>query len=277
MGSEMDRHPLRLDFGDDSEVRDFIRHTYSIEGMRGAKPPALSAAQLKKVKPLCRKFNDLMANKEIQTWENVTSYIAKHVCLLSGLFCGGTKFAANFLTSMGIRAGHEQIFSHDSKLYIASMVATQFDVEVSGGLPPWQGALKRVEGKKPINHLTIVRHPVDLINSRYYFQKPLLPDGEPTPLRSRDTLELQRDVLTQFELNIGTIPQYIWRIEDEEDQLVVLEIFGKTSYTDGQLWQARQSDRNSKKKGPPVCTWDSLIEPLKDWATNLGYDEDGLK
>lgn len=267
----MDKHPLRLDFGDDPEVRDFIRHTYSIEGMRGAKPPALSEAQLKKVKPLCKKFEDLMANKEIQTWENVTSYIARYVCLISGLFCGGTKFATNFLSAMSIRAGHEQIFSHDSKFYLASMVSTQFDIEVSGGLPPWQNALKRIEGKKPINHLTIVRHPVDLINSRYYFQKP---DGGPA---FGDTLELQRDVLTQFELNIGTIPRYIWRIEDEDDQLAVLEIFGKTKHTDGQIWQARQSDRNSKKKGPPVCTWDALIEPLKDWASDLGYDKDGLK
>lgn len=265
----MSKHPLRIDFGPDPEIRAFIRHTYSIEGMKGGRPPSLSDEQLEKVKPLCRKFERLMEDKEIQTWQNVTDYLAKHVVLISGLFCGGTKFAANFLKEMGILAGHEQIFSHDSKFYLASMVATQFDVEVSGGLPPWQNALKH---EPRINHLTIVRHPVDLVNSRYYFQNSSSETSSGSP-----TLELQRDILTQFELNIGTIPLYIWRIECEKDQLAVLEILGKKNPTDGQLWQARKVDRNSKKKGPPVCNWTGLIEPLKDWASDLGYDEKGLK
>ena len=257
----MKRHPLRIDFGPDPEIRAFIRHTYSIEGMRGAKPPALADEQLKKVQPLCRKFEALMEDFRAQSWENVTSYLARHVCLISGLFCGGTKFAANFLNAMGVLTGHEQIFSHDSKFYLASMVATQYDVEVSGGIPPWISSLKRPSEEKQIDHLTIVRHPVDLVNSRYYFQE------------GGNVLELQRDICTQLELNIGSIPSYIWRIESEDDQLAVLDIFGKSHKG---IEKARAVDRNSKKKGPPVITWANLINPLKEWAEDLGYDEKGL-
>jgi hypothetical protein len=257
--------------GPDPEVRDFVQHSYSILGHQGEDPPALTDEQLAQVEPICQEIEKVMKDKSLHTWDNILDYLAKHVTLISGLFKGGTTYASRLLNKCGVRTGHEQIFSADSKFYMKSMVATQMDVEISGGMPPWIAALKRREPDPRIRYLTLVRHPVSLANSRIHFGDA---NGK---MSSEDTLGVQRDILTQFELNMLTmIPEYIWRVESLSDQMDVLRLFGKGSIKPEKLTNARGVDRNSKfAKQPAVVSWDNLIRPLKDWAHDLGYSEKG--
>lgn len=260
-------HPFRIDMGTDPEVIDFVRHTFTIEGARGENPPLISDEKFEAAKELVRKVRAVGDNKRIQTWDNVLSYLSEYVTLISGVYKGGTTFATNFLNKCGVRSGHEQIFSFDSIFYFGSMIGTQYDVEVSGGLPPWISSMKGA----PIPYLTVVRHPVELVNSRYYFSK--------APARRPDeVLGLQRDVLTQFELNMNIMkPEIIWRIESLADQMKVLEYFGKQDISPTALTSARGAKRNkSKNKGPDMLTWDTLIPPLKTWAERLGYSRKGF-
>jgi hypothetical protein len=263
-----ERHPFRVNYGKDPEIRDYMSHLYSIQGQRGEQGPALSPKQLEQVPVMAKRFEKIVANKKNQSWDNVLTYIRDHVALFSGFFCGGTTFATNFLKGLGIRAGHEQIFSYDGTFYFASMVGTQLDVEVSGGIAPWLNILQMPRGEKQIDHVTVVRHPVDMINSRYYFNPPKTPGN---------TLELQRDVATQLELNFGALPLFPWRIESEEDQTFIVDLFNRKPKK-GELETARNAPRNSKKKKdqPPILQWDDLLEPLKDFASDLGYDKNGL-
>lgn len=269
------REPAKLwvDMGDDPEVRAYIQHCYSIQGMQGDAPPPLSDEQLEKVDAICQAIEEKMKDTSLHTWTNVTEYLKRHVTLISGLFCGGTTYATRFLRACGLKASHEQIFSADNNFYLKSMIATQQDVEISGGIPPWIASLKGSD----IRYLTLVRHPVELVNSRFHFrsgQASSKLEDRPT----NDTLGIQRDILTQFELNmLAMIPEYIWRIESLEDQVDVLKMFGKwKGLSPERLAKARSSDRNSSSgKKPRVCEWDNLIKPLKDWAHDLNYKPDG--
>lgn len=266
----MSQHPFRIDMGTDPEIVDFVRYSFTIEAARdNPKPPDISDEKFEVAKEIVRKLRAVSDNKKIQTWDNVLSYLSEYVTLVSGVFKGGTTYATNFLTKCGVRAGHEQIFAYDGIFYFGSMIGTQYDVEVSGGLPPWISSMK---GGPPIRYLTVVRHPVDLVNSRFYFSK--APERRPD-----EVLGLQRDVLTQFELNMTVMkPEIVWRIESLSDQMLVLDYFGKRGVKPGTLESARRAHRNpTPNKGPDVLTWDTMISPLKAWAEKLGYTKKGLR
>jgi hypothetical protein len=260
-------HVFRVDMGSDPEIVDFVRYSFTIESEQNPNPPPISDEKFEVAKELVLKLRAISDNRRIQTWSNVLSYLSEYVTLVSGLYKGGTSYATNFLKKCGVRAGHEQVFSYDGIFYFGSMIGTQYDVEVSGGLPPWLSSIKGT----PVRYLTVVRHPVDLVNSRYYFAK--APDRRPDEI-----LGLQRDVLTQFELNMTVMkPEIVWRIESLADQMKVLDYFGKRGISPAGLSSARKAHRNkTKHKGPDVLTWDAMIPPLKAWAERLGYSKKGF-
>lgn len=256
------KNPLELDFGDDPVVVDFIRRKYSGAHRHQLLPP-LTTAQLAKVDECVCMIDDACDNH--MTFDTITQYMNDNVVIVAGAFCGGTKYAQGFLSRMGYRAGHEEIFSSASKLYGKSLVGCQPEIEVSGSAPAWLACFPNTR------RIALVRHPVDCINSRYYFLEKK--DGE--------HLYLQRDLLNHYELMFGsTPPAFVWRIESLSDQLNVLEFFGHDMYNipPEKLVSARKANRNSKKKEGqvPIVTWDTLIPPLRQWAEDFRYTEKGL-
>lgn len=268
-------NPLDVPLSDDPEVLEFLRFCHSRPGMlhveakegRGDprnilpdhKVPVLTPAQLEEFDRANARLNDL---EPLFSWDTINQWLCEKMWIISGCYCGGTKYACNFLKKLGVLAEHETVFNVDGRLAGRSMVAARNSVDVSGGAALWLPCFPESRV------IWLVRHPVDTINSQYRFRK--LTDGK--------TIELQRDMLARYTLNFMHGPQMIWRIESLSDQLQVLRVIGldPENLKPGSLESARKADRNSKPRGANPCTWDTLIPPLRQFAVDLGYNEKGL-
>lgn len=267
---------LEIHISDDPEVVEYIRFTYSRIGILHAKaldgdgpkedilknPPGLSDEQLLEVDSIVER---LEAVKKHLNWETINDWICKKMWIIAGEYCGGTKFATGFLQKLGITAGHETLFSIEGHIGGLGMVACRNSVEVSGGAPIWLPCFPDVRV------MWLVRHPVDTLNSQYHFKN-----------RTDDkTMDLQRDMLARWTMIIAARPAMCWRVESLPDQLKALDCMGLSPerLKPGALEGARKAPRNSKKRKNdhvPI-TWDRLIPPLREIATDLGYNEKGLK
>lgn len=273
------KNPLDIKLTDDPEIAEYLRFTHSRVGLRHAqakdgegrpqdllpdeKVPALSDSQLKELDVVLELLEKL--RKDHLNHKNINQWICEKMWLIAGEYCGGTKFIAEFLKSLGISAEHETLFAMDGRLAGLTMVACRNSIDVSGATAVW---LPCFPGARVI---WLVRHPVDTLNSQYHFKKRT--DG--------CTIDLQRDMMCRYTMMWNHQPPFIWRLESNSDQLMALETMGLPSkdLKPGALETARGAKRNSKKrtsKEVPV-TWDNLIEPLKVWADDLGYCEEGLK
>lgn len=266
-------NPLDVVLSDDPEVMEFLRFSHSREGLwhvKGKedpayaqyvlpdhKVPALSDEQLKELDRATEKLDALEFS-----WENINRWICEKMWIVSGCYCGGTKFAAGFLQRLGVRAEHETLFNADGRCAGKSMVAARNTVDVSGGASVWLPTFPNAR------MIWLVRNPVDTINSQYYYRNQS--DGK--------TINFQRDMLARYSMNFMHGPALVWRVESLSDQMQVLQILGIRPKP-GDLERARKADRNSKKRESKVnpATWDDLIPPLRQWAEDLGYDENGLR
>lgn len=264
-------NPLDVTLSDDPEVLEFMRFCHSRKGMLhidGTHPlppeqvPALSDDQLEEFDRANAKLDAL---EPLFTWENIHDWIADRMWIVSGCYCGGTKFACGFLQKLGIAAEHETLFNIDGRCAGRSMVAARNSVDVSGGASLWLPCFPRAKV------IWLVRNPVDTLNSQYHYRK--YKDGK--------TIDLQRDMLARYTMNFAHGPIALWRVESLSDQLSVLRAMGldPAHLKPGALESARRADRNSKSRSRPEnpATWDELIPPLKQWAIDLGYDETGLR
>lgn len=277
----MSENPLDIKLTDDPEIAEYIRFTHSREGIRHAKAkegdgkpedllpddqvPALSDEQLKELDVVLEKLEELRENH--MNHENLNQWICEKMWLIAGEYCGGTKFVTSFLKRLGATAEHETLFNMDGRLAGLSMVACRNSIDVSGATPLWLPCFPKAKV------IWLVRHPVDTLNSQYHYK------GR-TDSR---TIDLQRDMMCRYTMMWSHNPHFIWRVESDPDQLMALETMGlcslKRKLKPGALESARKAKRNSKKrtnKELPV-TWDKLIEPLRVWADDLGYCEEGLK
>ena len=211
--------------------------------------------------------------------------------IVTGTGRSGTGFAARWLTSIGIPAGHEQFWDHRGHEHALHMLAArhyQMQAECSWEAAPYLSS----QPLKDALAIHQVRHPKKMIESCMRVPPSLAPhyamylERHLPPLRQYKTEQNKAACRWVYwnlmieELLLGRTT-YFWRIEDGTDG--VLDWLDSKGVVDAAKIHPAQvftNTRHNHKHGDPVHAQlenihPTLIQPLREMMERYGYDRWG--